>query len=179
MPFISISAPSIVSGMSGESEKTLRETFEEAQVGPPRLTLRQSLAHSLSLTPGVLTTIENRTLPAIHRRDRRHHAEARDGSARDGAPDCRPAADAHGRCVPFSAPHSARVEADPLESHPQTSHGTGRHMATRSSSSARRIGQTRSTQPCGGRVGSTARLPWECPTRAVGRSEVIRPSDLP
>jgi ribosome biogenesis ATPase len=35
MPFISISAPSIVSGMSGESEKTLRETFEEAQVGPP------------------------------------------------------------------------------------------------------------------------------------------------
>lgn len=29
-PFISVSAPSIVSGMSGESEKTLRETFEEA-----------------------------------------------------------------------------------------------------------------------------------------------------
>ncbi|KAM0754556.1 AAA-domain-containing protein [Meredithblackwellia eburnea MCA 4105] len=29
-PFISISAPSIVSGMSGESEKTLRETFDEA-----------------------------------------------------------------------------------------------------------------------------------------------------
>lgn len=33
-PFISISAPSIVSGMSGESEKTLRETFEEAAVRP-------------------------------------------------------------------------------------------------------------------------------------------------
>ena len=32
VPFISISAPSIVSGMSGESEKTLRETFEEAKV---------------------------------------------------------------------------------------------------------------------------------------------------
>jgi len=32
LPFISISAPSIVSGMSGESEKTLRETFEEAKV---------------------------------------------------------------------------------------------------------------------------------------------------
>ncbi|SCV72657.1 BQ2448_4194 [Microbotryum intermedium] len=30
VPFISISAPSIVSGMSGESEKALRETFEEA-----------------------------------------------------------------------------------------------------------------------------------------------------
>ena len=32
LPFISISAPSIVSGMSGESEKTLRETFDEAKV---------------------------------------------------------------------------------------------------------------------------------------------------
>ncbi|GJN87859.1 hypothetical protein Rhopal_000814-T1 [Rhodotorula paludigena] len=30
LPFISISAPSVVSGMSGESEKQLRETFEEA-----------------------------------------------------------------------------------------------------------------------------------------------------
>jgi ribosome biogenesis ATPase len=32
VPFISVSAPSIVSGMSGGSEKTLRETFEEAKV---------------------------------------------------------------------------------------------------------------------------------------------------
>jgi SpoVK/Ycf46/Vps4 family AAA+-type ATPase len=32
VPFINISAPSIVSGMSGESEKTLRDTFEEAKV---------------------------------------------------------------------------------------------------------------------------------------------------
>lgn len=32
VPFISISAPSVVSGMSGESEKTLRDTFEEAKV---------------------------------------------------------------------------------------------------------------------------------------------------
>lgn len=31
VPFISISAPSIVSGMSGESEKKLREVFEEAK----------------------------------------------------------------------------------------------------------------------------------------------------
>ncbi|KAI0688221.1 P-loop containing nucleoside triphosphate hydrolase protein [Cytidiella melzeri] len=31
VPFIAISAPSIVSGMSGESEKTLRETFEDAK----------------------------------------------------------------------------------------------------------------------------------------------------
>lgn len=35
VPFISISAPSIVSGMSGESEKALRDHFEEAkQVAP-------------------------------------------------------------------------------------------------------------------------------------------------
>ena len=33
MPFINISAPSIVSGMSGESEKTLRDTFDEAKAG--------------------------------------------------------------------------------------------------------------------------------------------------
>jgi ribosome biogenesis ATPase len=32
VPFISISAPSIVSGMSGESEKTLRDAFDEAKV---------------------------------------------------------------------------------------------------------------------------------------------------
>ncbi|KAI0084129.1 P-loop containing nucleoside triphosphate hydrolase protein [Irpex rosettiformis] len=31
VPFIRVSAPSIVSGMSGESEKTLRETFEDAK----------------------------------------------------------------------------------------------------------------------------------------------------
>src|SRR5216683_3191138 len=32
VPFIVVSALLIVSGMSGESEKTLRETFEEAKV---------------------------------------------------------------------------------------------------------------------------------------------------
>ncbi|KAI0318605.1 P-loop containing nucleoside triphosphate hydrolase protein [Amylostereum chailletii] len=37
VPFISVSAPSIVSGMSGESEKTLRETFEEAKRVAPCL----------------------------------------------------------------------------------------------------------------------------------------------
>ncbi|ODV82259.1 AAA-domain-containing protein [Suhomyces tanzawaensis NRRL Y-17324] len=35
VPFISISAPSIVSGMSGESEKKLREIFEEAKTIAP------------------------------------------------------------------------------------------------------------------------------------------------
>ncbi|KAH9930123.1 P-loop containing nucleoside triphosphate hydrolase protein [Fomitopsis serialis] len=37
VPFISISAPSVVSGMSGESEKTLRDTFEEAKRVAPCL----------------------------------------------------------------------------------------------------------------------------------------------
>lgn len=37
LPFISVSAPSIVSGMSGESEKTLRETFDEAKRVAPCL----------------------------------------------------------------------------------------------------------------------------------------------
>lgn len=44
VPFISISAPSIVSGMSGESEKTLRDTFDEAKVHFLRLMLCK--AHS-------------------------------------------------------------------------------------------------------------------------------------
>ena len=37
VPFISLSAPSIVSGMSGESEKALREHFEEAKKMAPCL----------------------------------------------------------------------------------------------------------------------------------------------
>ncbi|WRT70746.1 uncharacterized protein IL334_007745 [Kwoniella shivajii] len=37
LPFINISAPSIVSGMSGESEKTLRDTFDEAKKLAPCL----------------------------------------------------------------------------------------------------------------------------------------------
>ncbi|KAF8315865.1 AAA-domain-containing protein [Clavulina sp. PMI_390] len=37
VPFISISAPSIVSGMSGESEKTLREAFDEAAKHAPAI----------------------------------------------------------------------------------------------------------------------------------------------
>lgn len=35
VPFLSISAPSIVSGTSGESEKALRDTFEEAKAMAP------------------------------------------------------------------------------------------------------------------------------------------------
>lgn len=35
VPFLSISAPSIVSGTSGESEKALRDMFEEAKVAAP------------------------------------------------------------------------------------------------------------------------------------------------
>ena len=47
LPFISISAPSIVSGMSGESEKTLRETFEEAKVRFPFAKVANPLNHKL------------------------------------------------------------------------------------------------------------------------------------
>ena len=35
LPFISVSAPSIVSGMSGESEKQLRDLFDEAREKAP------------------------------------------------------------------------------------------------------------------------------------------------
>jgi hypothetical protein len=61
VPFIAVSAPLIVSGMSGESEKTLRETFEEAKVrafhpcrGP----------NHLNTTHGC--RVESGTLSAIH-----------------------------------------------------------------------------------------------------------------
>ena len=37
VPFINVSAPSVVSGMSGESEKTLRDTFDEAKKAAPCL----------------------------------------------------------------------------------------------------------------------------------------------
>lgn len=35
VPFLQISAPSIVSGMSGESEKAIRDLFEEARASAP------------------------------------------------------------------------------------------------------------------------------------------------
>ena len=59
VPFISISAPSIVSGMSGESEKTLRDTFDEAKVCPV-------IAYrSLLIDP----KIEKCTVSTFYRRD--------------------------------------------------------------------------------------------------------------
>ena len=63
VPFISVSAPSIVSGMSGESEKTLRETFEEAKV---RFTLLGVLC---DLNPCLLSLAASGAFPVIHRRD--------------------------------------------------------------------------------------------------------------
>ena len=57
VPFISISAPSIVSGMSGESEKTLRDTFEEAKV----YTIAVRFCHFL------IFVIAGCTLSIIHR----------------------------------------------------------------------------------------------------------------
>jgi hypothetical protein len=78
MPFISISAPSVVSGMSGESEKTLRETFEEAQVRsrpsfalPPypdesNLTLAVPVSLLFYIYSLSKRTTETRTLFALH-----------------------------------------------------------------------------------------------------------------
>ncbi|CUS08415.1 unnamed protein product [Tuber aestivum] len=43
LPFIAVSAPSIVSGMSGESEKKLRELFEEAREKAPCLIFMDEL----------------------------------------------------------------------------------------------------------------------------------------
>jgi ribosome biogenesis ATPase len=59
VPFISVSAPSIVSGMSGESEKTLRDTFDEAKV----------CSCILILFFVVNLNIEKCTLFIIHRRN--------------------------------------------------------------------------------------------------------------
>ena len=78
VPFISISAPSIVSGMSGESEKTLREAFEEAQVRfPLKRPPRRMTAH--------MQDVEKRPLYTIHRRDRCDHTKAGERATRNGA----------------------------------------------------------------------------------------------
>lgn len=85
LPFIPISAPSIVSGMSGESERALRETFDEAKVSLE--------IHSVSSLP------ETRTVHPLPRRGRCYHTKARDGAEGDGAPYCGPAPYLHGRYV--------------------------------------------------------------------------------
>jgi hypothetical protein len=61
VPFIAVSAPSIVSGMSGESEKTLRETFEEAKV---RTFHPREESNHLNATHGC--RVESSALSAIH-----------------------------------------------------------------------------------------------------------------
>jgi len=76
MPFISISAPSIVSGMSGESEKTLRDTFEEAKVCNT-FTIPK-------IMPCLVLFAESCSLSAIYRRDRCYHAQARKCAKGDG-----------------------------------------------------------------------------------------------
>lgn len=91
VPFISISAPSVVSGMSGESEKAVRDTFEEAAVS------LQPLSLSLDAEG---TCVETGTVSSLHRRDRRDHAEARDRAKGDGAAHSRPASHMSRRCAP-------------------------------------------------------------------------------
>lgn len=70
--------------MSGESEKTLREMFDEAKVG-----------HMPRILDFYLMT-ETRPLPPVYGRSRRHHAEKRDSSERDGTTYSRSDADLHG-----------------------------------------------------------------------------------
>lgn len=96
LPFISVSAPSIVSGMSGESEKTLRETFDEAKV-----------PYFLSLCDSVLTYDEACcTLSTVHRRDRCYHSKTGKCSTGDGKADSGPVSNLHGWYFPVSCPKS-------------------------------------------------------------------------
>jgi ribosome biogenesis ATPase len=58
VPFINVSAPSIVSGMSGESEKTLRETFDEAKVRVPLRSLRSLINREIQRVAPCLLFID-------------------------------------------------------------------------------------------------------------------------
>jgi len=71
--------------MSGESEKTLRDTFDEAKVCGPAL--EQARAHG----------VETGSVLAVLGRSRCHHTKTRDCSARNGEENCRPVVDVHGR----------------------------------------------------------------------------------
>ena len=89
MPFLSISAPSIVSGMSGESEKTLRDTFDEAKVRrykPP-----------VTIVSSERLLAESRSLPSLHRRNRCNYSKKGKRTEGDGTTDSRPVPDMHGR----------------------------------------------------------------------------------
>lgn len=88
VPFINISAPSIVSGMSGESEKTLRDTFEEAKV-------HTSFTIFL-FRPDLYCNSARRSMSFIHRRDRRYHPKTRECATRDGEKDCGTVSNLHG-----------------------------------------------------------------------------------
>lgn len=89
--FINVSAPSIVSGMSGESEKTLRETFEEAAVS------FVSHRHGRNWLKQLDHFAETGTMYLVHRRDRCYHAKTRKRATRDGKADSSSATDLHGR----------------------------------------------------------------------------------
>jgi hypothetical protein len=64
VPFISVLAPSIVSGMSGESEKTLRETLEEAKVR-----MFRPCHESSELLTSTLYCVASSAISVIRRRD--------------------------------------------------------------------------------------------------------------
>lgn len=90
MPFINISAPSIVSGMSGESEKTLRETFEDAKVG------RSALPAVAVDNDSLLGRIALGAVHSVYRRGRCDHSKERERSEGNGETNSRAVPHLHG-----------------------------------------------------------------------------------
>ena len=81
--------------MSGESEKTLRETFEEAAVGYAAFDPSEQ---------GLTFAIETSALYPVHRRDRCNHTEKRERPARDGETHSGAATNMHGWSVLLCSP---------------------------------------------------------------------------
>ncbi|KAF4596651.1 hypothetical protein EYR38_008038 [Pleurotus pulmonarius] len=76
IPFINISAPSIVSGMSGESEKALRDTFEEAKASHMASSLQDMSWDKTENKPVIVMGATNRPDsldPALRRAGRFDH----------------------------------------------------------------------------------------------------------
>lgn len=86
---MNISAPSIVSGMSGESEKTLRDTFDEAKVCSSVLNTHSAIELNWMLAAS--------TLSPVYRRSRCYHTETRKCAEGDGEKDCGSVFNVHGR----------------------------------------------------------------------------------
>lgn len=87
--FVNVSAPSLVSGMSGESERAVRDVFEEAKVSNHSSLIYASLFMDVTYTA-------RGSMYSIYRRNRRDHAKARICSTRNGATNRRAVPHLHG-----------------------------------------------------------------------------------